>query len=84
MKCLCEEESIFLKKEVLANGILGWQNLPVTIDEVWYDEIGCLIDKRDNVAYFRLVYTDDYNCLDSGVKIEIKFCPFCGRELTDE
>lgn len=82
--CLCINENIFLEKEVLADGILGWQNPPITIDTVWHNKIGCLIDKRNDVAFLRLVDTDDYNCLEAGTKIEIKFCPFCGKGLFDE
>lgn len=80
-KCVCKTEKIFLTKEILSEGILGWQNFPVTVEKVWYDELGILIDKRGNSSYLRLVRTDDYNCLESGEKIEIYFCPICGKKL---
>lgn len=81
MECKCETEEIFLKEEILDEGILGWQQLPITIDKIYYEDMGVLIDKRDTNTYLRLVNTSDYNCLDSGSKIEISYCPFCGKKL---
>ena len=35
----------------------------------------------DNRGYLRLVDSEDYQCLDHGEKIAIKFCPVCGECL---
>lgn len=38
------------------------------------------MDKRCGTAYLRLV-GEDSNCIESGEKIEIRYCPFCGDEI---
>lgn len=79
--CSCETEKPFLTREVVDESIFGWGQLPQTIEHILYDEIGVLIDVRDEAAFLRLVNLADYNCMDSGANIEINFCPFCGKNL---
>jgi hypothetical protein len=81
MSCLCENESLFLEREVVDEGMFGWAQMPMQINKILYTSVGVLIDKRDTETYLRLVQTDDYGCLEAGEKIEIKFCPFCGKKL---
>lgn len=47
------------------------------IDSLSYD-LCLFIDSR---GYLRLVDADDCNCLDSGEKIKINFCPICGGDI---
>lgn len=79
--CSCETEKPFLTREVVDEGMFGWGQMPQTIDSIRYEEVGVLIDVRDEAAFLRLVNLTDYNCMDSGSNIEINFCPFCGRNL---
>jgi len=43
-----------------------------------------VFEMRCGVGYIRLGDRSDMNCIDSDNKIKIKFCPMCGRKLTDE
>ena len=54
--------------------IIGW-------DEVVETTLDLFIDKRDTKTYLRLVDVEDSECIESGAKIEIKYCPFCGNKL---
>ena len=78
--CLCESEKPFLTREVVDEGMFGWGQLPQTVDKILYDEVGVLIDRRDE-TFLRLVNLADYNCMDAGANIEINFCPFCGKNF---
>ena len=78
--CLCESEKPFLTREVVDEGMFGWVQLPQTVDKILYDEVGVLIDRRDQ-TFLRLVNLEDYNCMDSGANVEINFCPFCGKNF---
>jgi hypothetical protein len=40
--------------------------------------LGIWIDSR---GYLRMADLDDCNCLDSGEKIKIAFCPMCGEKI---
>ncbi len=79
--CKCTTEEIFLTREVVDEGIFGWGQVPQIVDKILYSDIGVLIDVRDNYAYLRLVDTSDYQCMDSGMNIQINFCPFCGNSF---
>jgi hypothetical protein len=76
-------------REVLSGGMLQWMVScnSSSIDEAALDaarfEVGIVLDERNGHCYLRLVNTDDYNCLDHAEKIEIRFCPFCGRQFEE-
>jgi hypothetical protein len=83
--CCCENETFFLKKLVISTTSWGWgtSDVKITRDEAEadMDEIGVMIDTRNDKSFIRLVRTDDFQCMESGLNVEIKFCPFCGRSL---
>lgn len=80
----CEEkefktENIF-EIEVLSDSAFGWtweEKIKIARKELGSDDYGLFIDR----GYLRFVMLNDCDCLDHGDKIEISFCPFCGRDL---
>ena len=56
-------------------------NVAIKPYEVSKNLYGLFIDKRDSSSYLRFADLDDCNCLESGNKIKINFCPFCGEKL---
>lgn len=80
----CEKEEIILKMDVISHGSFGWGNTPITAKDIIEDTIGMFIDKRYDKSYLRLAYLDDCQCIEAGVKHEIKYCPFCGAELNEK
>lgn len=43
-----------------------------------YEESQLIIDR----GYLRLGQTDDMNCIDSGIKVKINYCPMCGCRIS--
>ncbi len=78
----CEKGKRILEKEVANNGILYWgvgQFITTeTLKATEYD----LVLKIDR-GYLRLVDPEDDSCIDHGERIEINFCPFCGRKIRE-
>jgi len=48
------------------------------------DDYSVVLDIRNGHGYLRLGDRDDMQCLDHEDKIEIKFCPMCGRKLSED
>lgn len=59
----------------------------------WYFKEGYMVDSKDlnrmadtfavfiDRGYLRLADVDDCNCIESGEKIKINFCPNCGEKI---
>lgn len=78
----CDDETIIIKKDIISDGSWGWGGeLSITHNQICDDTYGLFIDKRDETTYLRFAQLDDCGCLESGEKIEISFCPFCGKLL---
>lgn len=78
----CELEYPIIKTEEISSASWGWGGeLKIKESEAISKEMVIFIDKRDNFNYLRYVDIDDCQCLESGHKIEINFCPFCGEKL---
>lgn len=74
----CNDEHVILDQECISERSWGWGgNISIKINEAIRYPLGLFIDR----GYLRLVDLEDCNCLDSGEKIKINFCPFCGHEL---
>lgn len=74
----CEKEKVIFEREDISRVSWGWGG-EVSIKEADVTTIrtGVFIDIR---GYLRFVDLDDCECLDAGQKVEIRFCPFCGRK----
>ena len=78
-KCeFCENSATLMKKVVVNPNLLQWLGCPnqSAIDTAKY-RLCVFVDR----GYLRMVDTDDSQCLDSGEKVKISFCPMCGRKL---
>ena len=79
----CEEDKILLSKDFISPSSWGWGiddcliNLKKAENDM--DNWGIFIDR----GYLRLARTDDCQCIDSGEKIKINFCPVCGEKILD-
>lgn len=79
----CEHDRIqnkaMITKKFLDGTYIGWNKNDLASDldyERWYISV----EKRCDTGYLRLTTTDN-NCIESGSKIEINFCPMCGEQL---
>lgn len=74
----CNDTNHFLLSDEFVKNI-GFAD-KVTREEfdIFMDDYFVSIDR----GYLRLC-TEDDSCLDHGKKIAIKFCPMCGRDLTE-
>ena len=45
--------------------------------------ISVVIEQRNNELWLRLGDYDDMNCLDHGTRKKLKFCPMCGRNMSE-
>jgi hypothetical protein len=81
----CGEGKVMIKKEIISTCAWGWGNIEVGLDHALkvQDLFGLFIDKRCSTTYLRLANLEDCNCIESGEKIEIKFCPMCGDMLKE-
>jgi len=82
----CENEEIIFKEEVISRASWGWGgDLKIKESETSFDTLELFIEKRDisgeSIPYLRLVPDDDNQCIEAGQKIQINFCPFCGKKL---
>ena len=78
---ICEKETVILERDFISEGSWGWGDISITLNQVIEDTFGLFIDKRDNTTFLRFANLEDCQCLESGEKVEISFCPFCGRKL---
>lgn len=78
----CEKDKPVFETQNMANDgpwMFDNEAKPTRTDyEKWLFRQGVVIDDR---GYIRLVDLDDFQCLEAGQKIEIQFCPFCGRDF---
>ena len=78
----CIDENIILKREIISTVSWGWGgDTAITEDKALTDTFGLFLDKRDDTTYLRFAQLNDCMCLESGEKVEISFCPFCGNKL---
>lgn len=77
----CSKEDVILRKDVPSVPIDWSPDGIIRQKDVEEREVGILIDERIGSYFLRLVYLDDCNCIDHGEKIEINYCPFCGKNL---
>ena len=74
----CEEEETLLSKNIISEGSWGWGgDISITSSETSEDEHHLFIDR----GFLRLVDIEDSQCIESGLKVEIKFCPMCGNKV---
>ena len=76
----CSNDNFLMKKKVLNDSMVGWDK-DMKATELWYMEIAVMLDDR---GYIRLVNPDDCQCLDHGQKIEINYCPMCGKKYREK
>jgi len=76
----CKDSETIINEEFISSFSWGWGgDISIKQDELKYINYGLFIDR----GYIRFVDLDDSQCLDSGLKCGINFCPFCGIELTN-
>lgn len=73
----CDDEKILMTVSEISPDSFGWRTGSITFDDVCYNKNIIFIDR----GYLRIADIDDCQCLGSGEKIKIKFCPMCGAEL---
>lgn len=78
----CEKEHTMVEQNVINRANWGWGYdglIKLTLAEAEEDQtnISVFIDR----GYLRLVDSNDCNCMDSGKKIKINFCPICGSKI---
>lgn len=76
MCAFCEGKKTILEKEIVNDWIFGWMK-EVKPKDLIYDNLGVFIDR----GYLRMADLDDCQCLESGQKIKINYCLFCGKEV---
>jgi len=83
MNCkYCKEEETIIKHDEISSASWGWGGeLKIKESESITNEMHLFLDKRDMGTYLRYADSDDCSCLESGEKIKINFCPFCGTKL---
>lgn len=59
--------------------INGWVNPPFNEATTYLESL--IFEVRNDKGYIRLVDLDDCGCLDHGEKVEVNYCPMCGRKL---
>ena len=69
----CEEDAFIFEKTLTEAKYLFSEQV---LYEMTY---GVFIDR----GYLRFVDKDDCNCIESGLKIKINFCLWCGRRLEE-
>lgn len=74
----CNHQKTMMSMSVATPTTLNFHSLnpSASMDDVLI-KLGVFIDR----GHIRLVDLDDANCIESGQKIPIKFCPFCGKEM---
>jgi len=77
----CDKGKVLLEKEVISSCSWGFSEEPIPISDTFNDKLICFIDKRREKAYLRLTDEDDNQCIESGVKVEIAYCPKCGKKI---
>ena len=76
----CDNDKTMMKKEIISRANWGWGydgTLKLTLQQAEESPVtlGVFIDR----GHLRLTDLDDCNCMDSGEKIKINFCPMCGE-----
>ncbi len=80
----CKDEETIFKREEISQASWGWGGeISIKESEKCTNDMALFIDKRSNITYLRYADSDDCNCLESGQKVEIQFCPFCGDKITE-
>ncbi len=75
----CEKDKTLIEREFLEEFAWGWggesdKRSRLEIDEEPYI---VFVDR----GFLRLAMKEDHQCMDSGEKIKIKYCPMCGKVL---
>lgn len=78
----CKKEHVMLEQNIINRSNWGWGydgEIKLTLDEAEESpvKLAVFIDR----GYLRLVNSNDCNCMDSGEKIKINFCPICGNGI---
>lgn len=81
----CKEDIPIFDKDIISEFAWGWGNddFKINLKQAKESEMkwGLFIDKRDTCSYLRFADLMDCDCMDSGLKIDIKYCPCCGDKL---
>jgi len=73
----CSNNTYLIKKEIIDDTFIGWNN-EIKLTDLNYKTIAIMLDTR---GYLRLVNVDDCDCLDHGEKLKINYCPMCGDKI---
>lgn len=78
----CEKEKVMISKETISRSNWGWgYDNVVKITLIEAEESPTILDMFIDRGFIRLVDRDDCNCIESGEKIKINFCPMCGDKI---
>ena len=84
--CTWCKESAFgtlIESEKLESAIIGWE-AKMKATELDNIDNSVVMEIRCGSGYIRLGDRGDMNCLDHEEKIEINYCPMCGRKLGNQ
>jgi hypothetical protein len=75
----CDDEKILIKTQEISDTSFGWRTGSIKWEDVCYDTNIIFVDR----GFLRFAPIDDCQCLESGEKFKINFCPMCGKELKE-
>jgi hypothetical protein len=76
----CEKEKTLLSMTNISPCSWGFgQDIKIRIDEISEINNVLFIDR----GYLRLSDINDSQCIESGEKIKINFCPICGNKINE-
>jgi hypothetical protein len=74
----CKNEKSLLSIDVISDCSWGWRgDTSIKFDEVVKNNMHLFVDR----GFLRLVDIGDCCCIESGEKVAISFCPFCGEKI---
>ena len=81
----CEKDKVMMTRDEISKSNWGWgydDVAKLTLREAEEDpnKLGVFTDR----GYLRLACLHDCNCMDSGEKIKINFCPMCGDKIKED
>jgi hypothetical protein len=83
--CNERELCLLIESEKLDDHLIGLDpTMLATTLLNFVDDNSVVINIRNGRGYIRLGDRDDMQCLDHEQKIEIYYCPMCGRKLMED
>lgn len=81
----CKDDSLYNKALLIHKQVddhmFGWSS-EIKLENIVYDKIYTYVEVRNGQGYLRMT-DEDNNCIDSGERIEINYCPMCGEKLNN-